>query len=212
MSFLKENWFIIVVGCVIISLRMSVFWRNNVPQEPVVIYKTTQPSKQQTSVGNSVNPAAHSHDHGTDHNHSHDTAPHSHTVQRTPNSDTYDWRDESPYDAPQPKTDPWKKLGEQQADTEESTNSSEESEVYPPPNWPLTKDPALRAEYFHAQLINQFGDIPEVHTVAAYQRKKELGLPVTIDEYIASLEARYHLWQNKRTLQVLESLRKEKAE
>ena len=103
-------------------------------------------------------------------------------------------------------------MEEQQADTEESTNSSEESEVYPPPNWPLTKDPVLRAEYFHAQLLNQFGDIPEVHTVAEYQRKKELGLPVTIDEYITSLEASYHLWPNESIRKALESLRKEKAE
>jgi hypothetical protein len=133
-------------------------------------------------------------------------------MQEAPSSDTYDWRDDQASDARRPKTDPWKNLDVQQVDIETSTVSGEDSEVYLPPNWHLTEDPALRAEYFHAQLINQFGDIPEVHIVAAYQRKKELGLPVTIDEYIASLEARYHLWQNKRTLQVLESLRKEKAE
>ena len=40
MSFLKENWFIIVVGCVIVSVGMFVLWQNDVPQEPAVIYKT----------------------------------------------------------------------------------------------------------------------------------------------------------------------------
>jgi hypothetical protein len=131
-------------------------------------------------------------------------------VQGSPDDDAYDWRNESPYDAQRPKTDPWEKLDVQHVETEASTGSSEDGEVYPPPNWHLTKDPALRAEYFHAQLINQFGDIPEVHTVAAYQRKKELGIPVTIDEYIESLEARYHLWPNQSIQRALERLRKER--
>ena len=90
--------------------------------------------------------------------------------------------------------------------------SGEDSDVYPPPDWPLTKDPELRAECFHAQLIDQFGDIPQVHTVAAYQRKRELQIPVTIDDYTDFLEAQYHLWENKRTLRVLERLQQEKEQ
>jgi RNA polymerase sigma factor (sigma-70 family) len=179
-------------------------------------YKTTQLSKPQANVDDTVSFDDHNHapdqdhNHSHDHDHSHDTAPDFRTVQRSPNDNANDWRDESPYDAQRPKTDPWKKLDVQHTETEASTGSSKDSEVYPPPNWHLTKDPALRAEYFHAQLINQFGDIPEVHTLAAYQRKQELGIPVTIDEYIESLEARYHLWRNKSILRALESLRKEK--
>ena len=167
---------------------------------------------------NTVSRAAHSHEdshdhnHNHDHNHSHDTAPHSDVVQESSNDDAYDWRDDSAFDAPRPKTDPWKNLGVQQTDIEASTGSREDSEVYPPPNWHLTEDPELRAQYFHAQLINQFGDIPEVHTVAVYQRKRELQLPVTIDEYVDFLEAQYHLWRNKRTLQALERLRKEREQ
>lgn len=141
MSFLKENWFIIIVGFVVVSVGMFIFWRNDVPQEPVVIYKTTQPSKPRTNVRN---PAAHSHDPGHSHNHSHDTTPRSHTVQKSPNDAAYDWRDDGAFDMPPPKTDPWKNLDVQQADT--AAASREDSEVYPPPNWHLTEDPGLFVE------------------------------------------------------------------
>ena len=217
MTFLKKNRKrVIFIGLVIFSIGVFVFSQNKPPKEPIILYKATQPSKPQANVDDTLNPDAHNHalgqdhNHSHDHDHSHDTATDFRTVQQPPSDNAYDWRDESPYDAQRPKTDPWKKSGVQQTDTEASTNSSEDSEVYPPPNWHLTKDPALRAEYFYAQLINQFGDIPEVHTVAAYQRKKELGIPVTIDEYIESLEARYHLWPNKSILRALERLRKER--
>ena len=217
MAFLKKNRKrVIFIGAIIFFIGVFVFLQNNTPKEPIILYKTTQPSKPQANVDDTINPDDHNHapgqdhNHSHDHDHSHDTAPDFRTAQGPPSSDAYDWRDDRASDAPRPKTDPWKNLDVQQADTEESTNSSEDSEVYPPPNWHLTKDPALRAEYFHAQLINQFGDIPEVHTVAAYQRKKEPGLPVTIDEYIASLKASYYLWPNKSILRALERLRKER--
>ena len=190
--------------------------QNNPPKEPIILYKTTQPSKPQANVDDTVSPDDHNHTSGQDHNHSHDhdhshdTDPDFRTVQGPLSDNANDWREDKAFDTLQPKTDPWKKLDVQQADTEESPNSSEDSAVYPPPNWHLTKDPELRSTYFRAQLINQFGDIPEVHTVAKYQRKKELGIPVTIDEYIESLEARYHLWPNKSILRALERLRKER--
>ena len=218
MTFLKKNRkrviFMGLAGLVIFSIGVFALLRDNPPKEPIILYKTTQPSKPQANVDDTGSLDAHNHAPGQDHNHSHDrshdTAPDSRTVQGPPSSDAYDWRNDGAFDAPRPKTDPWKKLDAQQPDMEKSTNSSEDSEVYPPPNWHLTKDPELRSTYFRAQLINQFGDIPEVHIVAGYQRKRELGLPVTVDEYIESLEAKYHLWPNKSILRALENLRKER--
>ena len=217
MAFLKKHRKrVIFMGLIIFSIGVFVFLQNNPPKEPIILYKTTQPSKPQANVDDTVSLDAHNHAPGQDHNdsHNHDhsdaTAPDFRTAQGPPSSDTYDWRDDGAFEAPRPKTDPWKKLDAQQPDMEESTNNSEYSEIYPPPNWHLTKDPELRSTYFRAVLINQFGDIPEVHIVAGYQRKRELGLPVTIDEYIESLEAKYHLWPNKSILRALEGLQKER--
>ena len=174
MDILKKNGKrIIFIGLVVFSIGVIVSLRKNAPQEPVILYKTAQPSKPQTNVKNTVSRAAHSHEDSHDynhyHNHSHDTTLYSDAVQESSSDDAYDWRDDSAFDAPRPKTDPWKNLDVQQTDIEASIGSREDSEVYLPPNWHLTEDPELRAQYFHAQLINQFGDIPEVHTVAVYQ-------------------------------------------
>ena len=74
-----------------------------------------------------------------------------------------------------------------------------------PHNWYKTRDPNLRNDYFLAILINQFGDIPEVHTIAAYQRKQIQGIPVTIDERTAYLEAHARLWPNEKNLRALKA-------
>ena len=42
-----------------------------------------------------------------------------------------------------------------------------------PTNWSQTEDSELRAKYYHAQLLKQFGNIPAVHIVAARERKKQ---------------------------------------
>ena len=73
-----------------------------------------------------------------------------------------------------------------------------------PEKWYKTRDPLKRNDYFRAVLIKQFGDIPEVHIIADYQQKKELGLLVTHDEYIAYLEAGTRLWPSERNQQTLE--------
>ena len=75
-----------------------------------------------------------------------------------------------------------------------------------PDRWYKTRDPLLRNDYFLAVLINQFGDIPEVHTVAEYQRKQIEGLHVTIEEYNAHLDARKRLWPNRKTPRKLGAL------
>ena len=72
-------------------------------------------------------------------------------------------------------------------------------DIYIPDKWYKTRDPILRNDYFLAVLIKQFGDIPEVHTIAEYQRKRIQGLLVTVEEYNAYLDARKHLWPNQKT-------------
>jgi len=208
---LIRKWYWGLAALFVVGISGFVLFKPKSQLEPIKIYKVvtpaSKPSSTEANTSKMDSPANLQHNDGHTHEHPHDSTSHSHAPEPITRSTQYDWREESVFDKPPRKTDPWKNLNGQQADTE--TANSEDSEVYPPPDWPETKDPELRAQYFHAQLINQFGDIPEVHIVATYQRKKELRIPVTINEYIASLEARYHLWQNKRTLQVLERLRKE---
>lgn len=62
--------------------------------------------------------------------------------------------------------------------------------------------------YFRAQLIKQFGDHPEVHTLADTTLKIRQNIPLTRDEYIADLETQYALWPDPRTLRVLEEVEK----
>ena len=75
--------------------------------------------------------------------------------------------------------------------------------IYIPAKWYKTKDPLLRNDYFLAVLIKQFGDIPEVHTIAEYQRKRIQGLHATAEEYNAYLGAQKRLWSNRKTPQKL---------
>ena len=69
------------------------------------------------------------------------------------------------------------------------------------------------AKYFHAQLVQQFGNIPAVHIVAEHHRKRLLapgGFTTTLDEAINYAKARYVLWPNESTLKSLEGYLKDK--
>ena len=198
MSFLKRNWRVIIVGFAVFAAGALVLLQNNQSLEPVILYKTTQPSKPQTNVGNTVNPATHNH------NHSHDTAPHSHAVEETPSREEYDWRDDNTLVSLRAKADPWKQTYTQDTNAEsyEGTNEG----TYPPRDWHKTEDPVLFAKYLNAQLLKQFGDIPEVRIIGEYELNKAMGITPTVEEHIAFREAHYHLFPteaNKRTLEAL---------
>ena len=77
-----------------------------------------------------------------------------------------------------------------------------------PANWHQTEDPELRAEYFAAQMLQQFGNTPAAQIVAAYERKRALDISVTFDEAIAVAKARYQLWPNESNRHYLETLLK----
>ena len=82
-----------------------------------------------------------------------------------------------------------------------------------PDNWFQEKNPKRHAKYFHAQLVQQFGNIPAVHIVAEHKRKQLLapgGFITNIDELINYAKARYVLWPNESTLKSLEGYLKDK--
>lgn len=68
-------------------------------------------------------------------------------------------------------------------------------------------------KYFHAQLVQQFGNIPAVHIVAERHRKRLLapgGFTTTLDEAVNYAKARYVLWPNESTKKSLEGYLKDK--
>ena len=75
------------------------------------------------------------------------------------------------------------------------------------------KNPKRQAKYFHAKLVQQFGNIPAVHIVAEHRRKQLLapgGFTTTLDEAVNYAKARYVLWPNESTLKSLEGYLKDK--
>lgn len=67
-----------------------------------------------------------------------------------------------------------------------------------------------RRNWTYQQQLKKFGDIPEVHTLAEFQRKTANNMPVTLDEQIEAQKAAVHLYPNetnRRTLAVLQLMR-----
>ncbi len=97
-------------------------------------------------------------------------------------------------------------------DTSELTYDISDAEIQElmaldiPANWEETEDRELRARYYHAQLLKEFGNIPAVHIVAAREREKELtGVIVfTVDEMVNFEKAKYVLWPTKHNRDKLE--------
>ena len=83
-----------------------------------------------------------------------------------------------------------------------------------PANWDQTKDPELRAKYYHADLLQQFGNIPAVHIVAEHERRKAKAsgdyVTYTSEETIDFAKAKHLLWPNKSNQDFLEGLLKSK--
>ena len=71
----------------------------------------------------------------------------------------------------------------------------------PPSNWYETEDPELRNKYYFAQLLKQFGDIPEVRYIIAFHLKPKDD--ITVEQAIALSEAVYRLNPNTENLKAL---------
>ena len=180
------------------------FLRERTPLEPIKVYKTTQSTPKQHSLQTDTDATQPpiTHEHGHDHPHEHDI--HNHAAVPTTKQEKYDWRDESTFDTPPPKNDPWKQ-------TEQETEVADAADTYPPKDWYKTEDPVLRAEYYGAQMLKQFGDTPEVRTVSDWELNEAMGITPTHDELITYLEALYHLFPRERTLNTLNHHRELRA-
>ena len=77
----------------------------------------------------------------------------------------------------------------------------------PPPNWYETEDPELYNKYYFAQLLKQFGDIPELRYIIVFDLKPKDN--ITIEQAIAWAEAMHRLFpstENLRALRFISSL------
>lgn len=83
-----------------------------------------------------------------------------------------------------------------------------------PGDWYNEEDPELKAKYYHAMLIQQFGDIPAVHIEAIFYRLSLLSdgkpIEVSIEDLILRAKAQYLLWPNESNRKVLEDTQKQK--
>ena len=108
-------------------------------------------------------------------------------------STNYDWRnDESPGKLPLQKDPFGDFIAEQQA-KERGTWIGD----------PETMDPDELHSAEYNQLLDKFGDIPQVHTYMEYSRKTTNNAPMTLDERIAGLEAMNHLFPSGSTRRTL---------
>ena len=206
MVFQKRKWYWVLAAFVVLCIGSFVIFKPKAPLEPITIYKATtptpkpsfptEPGTEKTSITMQHGP-----DQGHRQAHPQETAPHTHTAAPPTADDGYDWLDDSAFDATLPQKDPWKQTSAQKVAVEAS--NSEAAEIYPPRNWYKTEDPVLRAEYYGAQMLKQFGDIPEVRTVSDWERKKTMGRIPTHEELIIYLEALYHLFPREGTLRAL---------
>ena len=68
---------------------------------------------------------------------------------------------------------------------------------------PETMDPDELHRAVYNQLLERFGDIPQVHTYMEYSRKTTNNTPMTLDEKISGLEAMNHLFPSGSTRRTL---------
>lgn len=204
---LTKNWYWILAALVVIGIGSFRILRPKEPLESIKIYKTVTPAQELSQPEANMKKTDSSVIPGHDHVHNHDTASHSHSVElvTSSNSEKYNWWDDSLFDSPKPNVDPWK----QTYPEDEPANDTDDT--YPPRNWHKTKDPALYTEYYHAQLIKQFGDIPQAYTIAELEGKMRAEIPMTLEEHIELNQALYDLWPNQGTMRALEMLRDWKA-
>lgn len=71
---------------------------------------------------------------------------------------------------------------------------------------PSEMDPDELADHLHKDLINRFGDIPEVHTFIAVKRKILKKESLSLDEHIDYTAAQLHLFPHPETRKTLEFL------
>lgn len=196
---LKRKWYWALAVFAILCVSSFIFFRPKPRLEPIKIYKAVtpglkpSPAKKRTEIAKVATPRGH--------NHNVDSR--THPVETPTSGNKYDWRNDDVFDSTISNSAPWKQT------YPESESTGDTDNTYPPPDWYKTEDPALYIEYLQAQLIKQFGDIPEVHTFVAFREKMQFRLPIKdADEYLRFLEAQYALWPMEETRETLETLEK----
>lgn len=100
----------------------------------------------------------------------------------------YDWRSDDAHSHEHSgQTNPWMSAAERQA-----LNS---------------KGPSITVEELRSQLIEKFGDIPQVHTYVNMRDKALREATLTIDEYIIYAESMNYLFPDQKTKQSIETLK-----
>ncbi len=203
--FIRKYWIPISVFIVALVGVSLYYLQTRPPKKPVLIVTPVEVEKLPAKVPvGDTSQNGHFHADGTWHAEPH--ARISETQARAlPDRDT-DWREDPAFDDTLVKKDPWKQTYPQQASTDDT------DDTYPPRDWYKTEDPELHAEYFYAQLLKQFGDIPEVHIIAEHNLQIAKKVPITVDQWIKYLEASQVLWPNQKNAELLETLQKDKVE
>ncbi len=177
----KSKRLVVIAGLLAIGVVSFVLLRPKPQLEPLTIYKAVTPAPKPSPTETNrerTETTQQSHDHP------HDPVLHSHAAETTTNGDRYDWLDDNSFGPALSKNDPWKQIYPEG----ESTDNADDT--YPPRDWYKTEDPALYIEYLQAQLIKQFGDIPEVHTFVDFEERRRFGIPIKdADEYLNFLTA-----------------------
>ena len=199
-----RKWYWALAAFVILCIGCFLIFKPEPSLEPVKTYKVVTPAPKPSPTETNregTEATQHSHDH------SHDPASHSHTAETTTNGNRYDWRNDNAFDSTLSESDPWKQT------YPEGKSTDDADDIYPPRDWYKTEDPALYIEYLQAQLIKQFGDVPEVHTFVDFEERRRYGIPIKdADEYLNFLKAQYSLWPKEITLETLKTLEKQIAQ
>lgn len=205
----KGKWRWMFTAVIVLCLGSIAFFLKSKTeiQEPVKIYKVVPPTAKPISTKEKADLSSkYDHEGGHSYDHTHSNTSHSHAVETDTSEDGYDWRDDRTFDSTFSESDPWKQT------YPEGKSTDNAHDPYPPRDWYKTEDPVLYIEYLQAQLIKQFGDIPEVHTFVAFQERRKFGIPIKdADEYLGFLKAQYSLWPKEVTLETLETLEKQIA-
>lgn len=145
-----------------------------------------------------------------DTSHPHEEGTHQETsaTKRVPDEDDRRIDDEHAHSHIDGDVDLW---WAQLSSPEDGMLDEESEEPYPPRNWPETLDPALYAEYYRAQIMKQFSDVPDidrlVDVLAAGKLKLRAQIPMPLDEALAYNEALNALWPDADTQRSIAALK-----
>ena len=192
---LQVSAIVLVLFCIGLAVYVEIDTRNfisRLPQPPAVEQQRQDASPAEVS-------------------HTHDKTVQTQVTATKKRPETYDRRTDDEHAHSHTDVDP----GAQLSSPDDGTAGNELENQYPPPNWRKTLDPELYAEYYRAQLIKQFSDVPQIDVLAdalaTRKFKVRAKIPMTIDEAIASAEAMYTLWPDEDTLGSIEYLHEIRA-